>query len=407
MIFDEFSYLVILSVSLLLYLIAPLRWRKFVLMIAGIAFYSYYAGYFVLLLLAETIVAFLLASNSRSRIALILGALMTVGILGYFKYKTMVLSTLAVLSQNYQAVGAIQKIAIPLAISFFTFEFLHYIIDCHSGKIKEISLWRFLAFIFFFPSLVAGPIKRYQQFEPTLQNGFSWGNVYYGVTRIVTGLFKKIVLADTFALFITPLTNAFQAETFAVPVIWGAVFSYSVYIYLDFSGYSDIAIGSARLFGITVPENFNWPYLSKNVSEFWKRWHMSLYSWIMDYVFKPFCQLLERIRNRGITTLNGDRSGAVTVIGIIVTWSLSGLWHGANWNFVLWGLYHGILVSGHKAYSAYVAPVFSGSGWYRTRIFTAASTLLTFVLVSLGWVLFAGDINTSFVVFRRLLGVGV
>jgi alginate O-acetyltransferase complex protein AlgI len=284
---------------------------------------------------------------------------------------------------------------LPLGISFFTFEFIHYAVDRYRGKVAAGGFGQYLAFILFFPTMVAGPIKRYQDFLPKLTSpSLTWQQDWQrGMTRILVGLAKKFVIADFLTAFTGHLnqTDIGHASRWVLP-FW--LFAYGFKIYFDFSAYSDIAIGSARLFGIKVPENFDWPYLRTNISEFWKHWHMSLYRWLVDYIFIP---------------LGGSRAGPPRVfLNVLITMFLSGLWHGAGLNFIVWGLWHGMLLAIYRARSNWRgkrAPLASaptdapaGSIWRNLP-----SWGLTFVLVNLGWAFFCMDLRTSLFFFRRLI----
>ncbi len=227
---------------------------------------------------------------------------------------------------------------LPLGISFFTFEFIHYAVDRYRGRTTAGKFSEYLAFILFFPTMVAGPIKRYQDFLPKLRNpSTDWQRDWeQGITRILAGLAKKFALADFLTAFTEHLNqhDIATAQRWVLPV-W--LFAYGFKIYFDFSAYSDIAIGSARLFGIKVPENFDWPYLQTNIAAFWKHWHMSLYKWLVDYVFIP---------------MGGSRTARPRVyLNVLITMAVSGLWHGAGLNFVVWGLWHGLLLVGHRLWS--------------------------------------------------------
>jgi alginate O-acetyltransferase complex protein AlgI len=280
---------------------------------------------------------------------------------------------------------------LPLGISFFTFEFIHYAVDRYRGVAPAGKFGEYMSFILFFPTMVAGPIKRYQDFRPKLTApSLAWDTDWeLGITRILAGLAKKFVVAD----FVTSLTNHLNqndiahAQRWALP-IW--LFGYGLKIYFDFSAYSDIAIGSSRLFGIKVPENFDWPYLQTNISDFWQHWHMSLYRWLVDYVFIP---------------LGGSRRTQPRVyLNVLITMFLSGLWHGAGLNFLVWGLWHGMLLSVHRLWSRRSArqttktatPV---SGF---TIGKAAAWGLTFLTVNLGWAFFCMDIPTAIAFYKRL-----
>jgi alginate O-acetyltransferase complex protein AlgI len=279
---------------------------------------------------------------------------------------------------------------LPLGISFFTFEFIHYAVDRYRGKTPVGSFGEYLAFILFFPTMVAGPIKRYQDFLPKLEApSRQWqADWQVGITRILCGLVKKFAVAD----LLTALTNHLnradiaQAQRWVLP-IW--LLAYGMKIYFDFSAYSDIAIGSARLFGIAVPENFDWPYLRKNIASFWRHWHMSLYQWLVDYVFIP---------------LGGSRASHPRVyINVLITMCLSGLWHGAGLNFVAWGLWHGALLAIHRGWSSWRKRSSRGSASPDGSLAgNIGSWALTFVMVNLGWAFFCMDLPTAVFFMRRL-----
>ena len=271
---------------------------------------------------------------------------------------------------------------LPLGISFFTFEFIHYAVDRYRGTAPAAKLSHYLGFILFFPTMVAGPIKRYQDFLPKLANpSKAWAlDWHIGVTRILAGLAKKFVLADLMTAFTQHLNrpDISAASRWILPV-W--LMAYGLQIYFDFSAYSDIAIGSARLFGIAVPENFDWPYLRTNISEFWRHWHMSLYRWLVDYVFIP---------------LGGSRGTRPRVyLNVLITMFLSGLWHGAGLNFLVWGLWHGLLLVIHRFWCRW-------RGERNTGASRSIAWALTFASVNLGWAFFCMDIPTALFFFRRL-----
>jgi alginate O-acetyltransferase complex protein AlgI len=274
---------------------------------------------------------------------------------------------------------------LPLGISFFTFEFIHYATDRNKGKTEAGTLGEYLAFILFFPTMVAGPIKRYQQFLPKLRAELpAWPQDWHrGVTRILSGLAKKFAIADVLTAYTSHLNHADLAvANRAVLPLW--LLAFGVKIYADFSAYSDIAIGSARLFGIPIPENFDWPYLQTNISAFWRHWHISLTSWLTDYVFIP---------------LGGSRVSPQRVYGnILITMLVSGIWHGAGVNFVVWGLWHGLLLVIHRAWRK-LRPLPEHPPWWSQ----GAAWLMTFVAANLGWAFFCMDVHTAMFFFRRLL----
>jgi alginate O-acetyltransferase complex protein AlgI len=273
---------------------------------------------------------------------------------------------------------------LPLGISFFTFEFIHYAVDRYRGTTPAGRFSEYMAFILFFPTMVAGPIKRYQDFLPKLVNpSIAWRDDWeLGITRILTGLAKKFAIADLLTAFTNHLNMAdiAQAERWVLPV-W--LLAYGFKIYFDFSAYSDIAIGSARLFGIKVPENFDWPYLRTNIAQFWQHWHMSLYKWLVDYIFIP---------------LGGSRTAPHRVyVNVLITMFLSGLWHGAGLNFVVWGLWHGFLLVAHRLWTRW-HPAVRPPG----KFGKLCAWGLTFVAVNLGWAFFCMDLRTATFFLRRL-----
>lgn len=275
---------------------------------------------------------------------------------------------------------------LPLGISFFTFEFIHYAADRYRSRAEHSALIEYLAFILFFPTMVAGPIKRIQDFLPALRDpSLDWARDWErGITRILSGSVKKFAIADV----LTALTGHLNAKDLAtaersVLPLW--LLAYGAQIYFDFSAYSDIAIGSARLFGISVKENFDWPYARADIASFWQHWHMSLTRWLVDYVF---------------ITLGGSRTARPLVFAnVLVTMLASGLWHGAGLNFLVWGAWHGLLLCLHRWWTA--SP--RRAAVTATRAGTAVSWLLTFLAVQVGWAFFVMDLPTSSIFFRRLV----
>jgi alginate O-acetyltransferase complex protein AlgI len=256
-------------------------------------------------------------------------------------------------------------IVLPIGISFYTFQLLSYSVDVYRRQVRATrSLLDFAIYIAFFPQLVAGPIVRASEFLPQLaQMPKPTGATFYsGLMQLLRGLVKKMLIADTLATYVDPVMAG--PDLFAGPTVWLALFAYAGQIYADFAGYSDIAIGSARLLGFELPENFRHPYLADSPSDFWRRWHITLSTWLRDYLYIP---------------LGGSRgSSFATALTLVVTMGLGGLWHGASWNFVLWGLWHGVLLILTRSWRD--RPV---DGWRRVlRI------LLTFSLVTAGWTLF-------------------
>lgn len=282
------------------------------------------------------------------------------------------------------------QIILPLGISFFVFEFIHYITDVYKGGKPVRSFIEFALFASFFPTQIAGPIKRYQDFIPQLTNDhkFSFKLVDEGLWLIIFGLFKKVVFADNLAVVVQ--------STFSRPDLltgfdlWLAVYTFAFQIYFDFSGYTDIARGSAMLLGYKVPPNFNLPYLAGSISEFWHRWHISLSTWLRDYLFIP---------------LGGSRGGTLfTWRNLMITMVLGGLWHGAALHFVVWGAYQGAMLIAHKELKRVTEGIAWLSALKKTTAFHSASVVVTFHFVCIGWVFFRADTFTiAMEIIRKLL----
>jgi len=393
-VFNELSYLLFILAGVVVFHLLPVRWRPYWLALIGTLFYAYYARIFLLLVAVEIVFIWALTREIRQQKWMFLGALaVALGALAYFKYRNMALLTGAGLAGlvGWDVTPRLGQLVLPLAISFFTFEFVHYVVDCRKGMIGEHKLVDFLAFAMFFPTMVAGPIKRFQDFQPRVaQARLTPDNLSAGVSRIVTGLFRKVVVADTMEYFCRHLENTYQVQIMSTLGLWVALGAYTIRIYMDFAGYSDIAIGSARLFGIKVPENFLQPYFKPNIAEFWKAWHVSLYRWIVDYVFIP---------------LGGSRGTTRrTILNTLIAMSASGLWHGAAWNFVLWGFYHGLLLSGYRLFRSSKHALQPKSRAGRLAV-VGLSTALTFFLVSLGWLPFVMPIDRLAIALPKMFGL--
>jgi alginate O-acetyltransferase complex protein AlgI len=394
MIFNETSYylLFLLPSVLLFHVVArarnPLLLRSLVLAAFGILFFGYY-GYLhfggvtgslvVVILLWELVTSQLYRPGSRF---CLWGVAQAIGILVLFKYLGFFETVWHDLSGDGKASAT--RLVLPLGLSFFTFEFIHFAVDCYRGKIVERPRGTYAAFIFFFPSMVAGPIKRYGEFLVELRHArFDAALTAQGITRILAGLAKKHVLADSFGVWSDRLSTD-ALYTAPRTTVLGWVLAYGMKIYFDFSGYSDIAIGSGYLFGIRLPENFDWPYLSRNIAEFWRRWHISLGRFLFDYVYAP---------------LGGSRQGELrATVNLLVTFAISGLWHGAAYNFLVWGLWHGAMMVIHRVYRRWEGRP-TGPAW------TAAGTLLTFVGVCIGWAFFCMPATRALETLARIGGL--
>ncbi|WP_134704497.1 MBOAT family protein [Ammoniphilus sp. YIM 78166] len=387
------SFLVVFF--LLYWFVVPARHRRDALLLASLFFFLFSFPMATMILVSMTLMVYgkgQMILQSRRKFWLVLGLLLPLGVLSAYKYSAWVLGTVndVLLLVQQTARLPIPDLVIPLGISFFTFKFMHYLIDLYRGDIRETNFRQFVAYMLFFPTLASGPIERYQRFEVQTREHtvtFRWECIYEGLFRILLGLFKKVVIADS----LTPFTDGLQTAGLSSVSYWIAAYAYAIKIYMDFSGYSDIAIGSARLFGYKIMENFNYPYFKRNLSLFWRNWHMSLTSWFRDYLFIP---------------LGGSRVNTARMLrNIFIVWMATGIWHGAAWNFVLWGLFHAIGLIILKYYSSWVGP------WVARlvpsdRVLAGLGGVVTFHYVVVGWVFFTCDVQQSFYVISRMLGLG-
>ena len=276
----------------------------------------------------------------------------------------------------------LKKIVLPIGISFYTFQILSYVIDLYLGKVKVQKNWFYLTlYVTFFPQLIAGPIVRYETVEEEIrERRESVEEFSHGLERFIRGLAKKVIIANNVAIIPT-IVYAGAAQTYGSAMYWLAALGYALQIYFDFSGYSDMAIGLGRMFGFHFLENFNYPYIAKSVTDFWRRWHISLSSWFRDYIYIP---------------LGGNRvKKARFVFNILVVWCLTGFWHGAEWNFIIWGLYYGLLLLGEKLlWGKYLEKLPKVIRWAYSMFF-----------VLIGWVIFnMTDVNAIGRAFKVMFG---
>jgi alginate O-acetyltransferase complex protein AlgI len=384
MIFSSPDFVIFFVALLLLFFFTKgIGIKKAILLLASLFFYAYWDIRLVPLVLALSFFNFYIgkaidctrANEGRSRAALIIGIVVNLGVLGYFKYANFFISNIDTIFSGLGLNFSTLKIILPLGISFFIFEYISYLIDVHAGKLRHTdNLIDFLTFSCFFPRLASGPIIRPADFLPQLKKeiAITRANLVEGAQYFTLGLFKKMVIADRLAPF---------ADTvFACPVafdsvtVWLSVIAYSLQIYCDFSGYSDMALGTARMMGFELPINFNMPYLSKNVTEFWRRWHISLSFWFRDYLYIP---------------LGGNRKGRLRAdVYLLTTMLLCGLWHGANWTFVCWGGLHGLGLIVHKTFVKWKE---KRSLPKAGRIGSILAWLVTFLFVCVCWVVFRAE----------------
>lgn len=366
------------------------------LLLASMVFYAWWSMAYLALLFASCLVnAALVAlmlrqppASAPRRALLTLGIVFNLGTLGYFKYTNFLLSSLNAVAETHFPVAAI---ILPLGISFFVFQKIALLVDTYRAEVKSFDLLDFMLFVFFFPQLIAGPIVHHKEFMPQIRAaGFGrWlgGDVAIGLTIFTIGLFKKTVMADTIAQWADPaFAAAASGQGVSFAGAWIGALAYSFQLYFDFSGYSDMAVGLARLFGIVLPVNFLSPYKSRSIIEFWRRWHISLSSFLRLYLYIP---------------LGGGRRGEMRrYANLLIVMLLGGLWHGAGWTFVLWGGLHGLLLMLNHAWRSWRERM--GWRWFeRSPAWSLFSLGLTFFCVVNAWVFFrAPDAGTAL----RMLG---
>jgi alginate O-acetyltransferase complex protein AlgI len=340
MIFNSWVYFAFLAIVYALYWPLAMRGRTLLFIVAGAVFYGWWDPRFLLLMAATTSLDYFAGINMARpgvsphfrKLWLICSLSGNLGILFFFKYANFfIINTTSLLSAaGVEASYRLPEVILPLGISFYTFQSMAYTIDVYRGKVESIrDPWGFASFVLFFPPMVAGPIERAQHLYPQLSTprSFAEADIPGGLLRILWGLYKKVFVADNLARIVA--LNLDAEHLTAGAVAFGAV-AFTIQIYCDFSGYTDMAIGSAKLLGINLFENFRLPFFADSPSDFWSRWHISLSTWLRDYLYIP---------------LGGNRKGiSITYINLMITMLLGGLWHGASWNFVLWGAYHGVLL---------------------------------------------------------------
>lgn len=331
MVFSSIPFLFFfLPVFLIIYFIVPFKIKNIILLLFSLLFYAWGEPVYILLMLFSSIVDY---SNgqlmkhfpNKKKYFMILSVLINLGLLGFFKYSDFLISNI---NSLLHVKLPLLKLGLPIGISFFTFQTMSYSIDVYRGKVKvENNFLTFMTYVCMFPQLIAGPIVRYETVHEELHHRkITYQGFCDGLIRFLQGLFKKVLIANSVGYVYMSIISI-EFSSISMLTAWLAIISFSLQIYFDFSGYSDMAIGMGKMLGFTYLENFNYPFISKSITEFWRRWHISLSSWFKDYVYIP---------------LGGNRKHQIR--NILIVWGLTGLWHGASWNFIIWGLYFGILL---------------------------------------------------------------
>lgn len=377
MVFSSIVFLLyFLPIFLLLYFLADARYKNALLLAASVIFYSWGAPLFIFVILGTTFLDFHLvrwmhASSKKvwRRFLLVVSVCMNLGLLFYFKYALFAIENINTLLSWTGSKNILwQEVALPIGISFFTFESLTYVVDVYRGVHTPLKkFWNYQLYIILFPKLIAGPIVRYHDIASQLTDRFAWENIdqkISGMFRFVIGLSKKVIIANSLAPYADNVFNA-DLSTLNSSTIWMGALCYTFQIYFDFSGYSDMAIGLLKMMGFSIGENFNFPYIANSITDFWRRWHISLGAWMKNYLYIP---------------LGGNRvhSQARLYFNLWVVFLASGLWHGASWNFVAWGAYHGFWLVAERA----VLLRLYERTWQVVRV------AFTFLIVVIGWVFF-------------------
>lgn len=368
-----------LIIFLILYFITPKKFKNYTLLLGSLFFYFYGDSKYIVLLLISSLVNYILGrliSKKNKKLFLIIGLIFNFGLLFYFKYFNFFLSNI---NSLFKTNINLFSIVLPLGISFYTFKNASYLIDVYKNRVNpEKNFINYFTYIAMFPSLIQGPIVRYKDID-LKDKKISFDNFAMGVERFIIGLSKKVILADTLAKLVTSLTNM---EVQTVVSLWVKATSDIVKLYLDFSGYTDMAIGLGLMIGIKIMENFDYPLSTYSVTSFWRKWHISLSSWFKDYIYIP---------------LGGNRKGKFRkYFNIFVVWFLTGLWHGASWNFILWGLYFGIILVIEKRFFL--------KFFEKHKII---GNIVTNILVVIGFVFFYNEKNILDIFIKMFTGRGI
>ena len=329
MLFTSISFLYyFLPIVLIIYFIMPNKYRNFLLFVSSMFFYFYGEPKYIILMLLEILIAYfgaIIIDKTKNKTIFIFTILIHVLLLCFFKYTDFLITNI---NSIFKTNISLLRISLPIGISFYTFQIISYVVDVYKGKVSvQKSFIRLATYVSLFPQLIAGPIVRYETIEEELKTrSHNFENFAEGARRFTIGLAKKVLIAN----ILGELCTNFDSSSKSIIFYWLFSISYMLQIYFDFSAYSDMAIGLGRIFGFHFLENFNYPYISKSITEFWRRWHISLSSWFKDYVYIP---------------LGGNRVGKIKLLrNILIVWLLTGFWHGASWNFIVWGLMFGIIL---------------------------------------------------------------
>ncbi len=387
-----FAYL---PLTLAVYYLVPRRWRNLALFLLSLVFYGWDKPVYIPVMLFSVTVSYLCgfpigkyrdSDRHRARVWLTVSLVLNLAVLVFFKYTNFIIENLRLIPPLAGVLHPLEWLELPVGISFYTFQIMSYSIDLYRGENQtQRSYIAFGTYVALFPQLIAGPIVRYRDVDrQLLSRTHTVDRFASGVRRFAVGFGKKILLGDALAAVYAYLSAAADFE-FTVLSGWLTVATYTLHIYFDFSGYSDMAIGLGRMFGFEFPENFNYPYMASSITDFWRRWHITLSTWFREYVYIP---------------LGGNRRGqARRYLNLAVVWLLTGLWHGASWNFVLWGVFYLILLVAEKAFLLRFLE--------RNRLTRVLGHIGALLLVGIGWMIFDHtDLGDAFRIIGGLFGIG-
>ena len=373
MVFSSLLFMFIfLPIFFVIYYVSPKGIRNLVLLIASLIFYAWGEPIYIFIMLFSTVFDYIIGlfihrfreKKSIARIFLITSVVVNLFLLGFFKYTDFFITNI---NGIFGASIGLLNIALPIGISFYTFQTMSYTIDLYRGKIGvQKNIISFGAYISMFPQLIAGPIVTYSHVEKEInQRTVSWDKFGEGTMRFIEGLGKKVLIANNIGLLWENVKALPQSELTLVGS-WLGIMAFALQLYFDFSGYSDMAIGLGKMMGFEFPENFNYPYISRSITEFWRRWHITLGSWFREYVYIP---------------LGGNRVGSIRLyMNLFVVWFLTGFWHGAGWNFIIWGLYFSVLLVLEKSF---LMKLFERLPAFVSRIYLIVAVLISWVFFSL------------------------
>lgn len=383
MVFSSIPFLFFfLPIVLICYYLVPFKLKNYVLLVFSLIFYAWGEPVYIILMIFSCLLNYFYAlyhdKVKNRKLLFILCIVANLLILGFFKYADFLIDIInSIFRLNINPL----KLALPIGISFFTFQTMSYSIDVYrSSVVPERNFFYFTTYVSMFPQLIAGPIVRYETISKELyKRDINFNNFSDGLLRFMQGLFKKVLIANNIGYLWTTLSSM---ESLSIASAWLGIIAYTFQIYFDFSAYSDMAIGMGKMLGFNYLENFNYPYISKSVTEFWRRWHISLSSWFKDYVYIPLggskCSRIKHIRN------------------ILIVWCLTGIWHGASYNFMLWGLYYGIILIIEKFFLK----------GFLSKLPNTLKHIYTMLVVIIGWLIFAStDLSMFSVYFSNMFNI--